>query len=152
QGGGPGQGSTAGGGSSTGTGSQTGAPSQATTPPARTVLSSGAALSSPEVPAAPSETRELSTEHYRVTLTSDGGAIAPWIVDSYKDEIRNEPLDLVPPGAQAFPIVVEYGSRALDFSKAPFRLVQDDALGGVVGFEAQDQSGVRVVKTYKVGR
>jgi len=155
---GQGQGGSPAGGSSspaTGAGSQTGAAPPAgtagTAPPTSALLSSGAALSNPEVAAAPTETRVLSTEHYRVTLTSDGATIAHYVVDSYKDEIRNEPLDLVLPGGKAFPIVVEYGSKALDFSKAPFRIVQDDPASGVVGFEAQDVSGVRVVKTYKVG-
>jgi len=116
-----------------------------------TVLSSGAVLTRPQVAPAPSQTREIRTENYRVTLTSDGAAITHWVLDSFKDEVRNQPLDLVAPDAKAYPVVVEYGSHALDFSGAPFRIVQDDAAGGVVSFEAQDQSGVRVTKTYRVG-
>jgi YidC/Oxa1 family membrane protein insertase len=118
---------------------------------AGTALSSGAVLTHPQVAPAPSETREIRTENYRVTLTSDGAAITHWVLDSFKDEVRNQPLDLVAPGARAYPVVVEYGSHALDFSEAPFRIVKDDAPGGVVSFEAQDQSGVRVTKTYHVG-
>jgi len=118
--------------------------------PAGGTLSSGAVLARPQVAPAPSETREIRTENYRVTLTSEGAAITHWILDSFKDEVRNQPLDLVAPGAKAYPVVVEYGSHALDFSDAPFRIVQDDAAGGVVSFEALDQSGVRVTKTYRV--
>jgi YidC/Oxa1 family membrane protein insertase len=113
-------------------------------------LSSGAVLTRPEVAPAPQQTRQIRTENYRVTLTSDGASIAHWVLDSFKDEVRNQPLDLVAPGAKAYPVVVEYGSHALDFSEAPFRIVQDDPAGGVVSFEAQDQSGVRVTKTYRV--
>ncbi len=140
-----------------GAGAGTGAATGAATPSVRggsetgAALSSGAILTRPQVAAAPSETREIRTENYRVTLTSDGAAIAHWILDTFKDEVRNQPLDLVAPGAKAYPVVVEYGSHALDFSQVPFRIVQDDAAGGVVGFEAQDQSGVRVTKTYRVG-
>jgi len=128
-----------------------GAPSGRGGSEAGTALSSGAVLTHPQVAPAPSETREIRTENYRVTLSSDGAAITHWVLDSFKDEVRNQPLDLVAPGAKAYPVVVEYGSHALDFSEAPFRIVKDDASGGVVSFEAQDQSGVRVTKTYRVG-
>ncbi len=114
-------------------------------------LSSGAILTRPQVPPAPTEIREIRTEHYRATFTSDGAAITHWILPSYKDELRNQPLDLVAPGSRAYQVVVEVGSRALDFSEAPFRLVKDDALGGVLTFEAQEASGVRVTKTFRVG-
>jgi YidC/Oxa1 family membrane protein insertase len=140
---------SAGAGASTGTGVAT--PSGRGGSETGTALSSGAVLVRPQVAPAPSETREIRTENYRVTLTSDGAAITHWVLDSFKDEVRNQPLDLVAPGAKAYPVVVEYGSHALDFSGAPFRIVQDDAAGGVVSFEAQDQSGVRVTKTYRVG-
>jgi YidC/Oxa1 family membrane protein insertase len=115
------------------------------------LLSSGSALTRPTVEAAATEIREIRTEHYTVTLSSDGATIAHWVLSGYKDEIRNEPLDLVAPGERAFPVIVEYGSRALDFSAAPFRIVQDNAAGGSVSFEATDQSGVTVTKTFHTG-
>src|SRR5678816_456058 len=75
-------------------------------------LSSGATLTQPVVAAAPTETREIRTEHYTATLTTDGGAITHWVLPGYKDEIRNGPLALVDPGARAYPVVVEYGGHA----------------------------------------
>jgi len=114
-------------------------------------LSSGTVLTKPQVAPAPTEIREIRTEHYRATFTSDGAAISHWTLDSYKDEVRNQPVDLVPPGALAYQVIVESGSRALDFSQAPFRLTQDDPLGGILSFEAQDVSGVRVTKTFRLG-
>ncbi len=114
-------------------------------------FSSGAVLTRPQVAAAPAEIREIRTENYRATITSEGATISHWVLDGYKDEIRNQPLDLVPPGGRAYQVIVEVGSRALDFSEAPFRLTQDDAVGGVLSFEAQDQSGVRVTKTFRAG-
>lgn len=129
------------------------APSQDTTAPSTPapILSSGAAVTAPIVESAPTETREIRTEHFAATLTSEGGAIAHWILPGYKDEMRNQPLDLVAPGIRAYPVVVEVGSRALDFSGVPFRIVEDNADQGVVSFEATDQTGVRVTKTYRVG-
>jgi len=115
------------------------------------LLSSGTALTRPTVEAAPQEIRDIRTEHYTATLSSDGATIAHWVLSGYRDEIRNAPLDLVEPGARAFPVIVEYGSRALDFSGVPFRIVQDDAAQGLVAFEAQDQSGVKVTKTFRAG-
>jgi YidC/Oxa1 family membrane protein insertase len=138
---------TAGGTSDTGAGAVS--PGPATLPGG--TLSSGMVLAKPQVAPAPTEIRELKTEHYTATFTSDGAAITHWILPSYKDEIRNQPLDLVKPGSRTYLVIVETGSRALDFSDAPFRLTQDQALGGVLTFEAQDVSGVRVTKTFRVG-
>ncbi|HEY2924304.1 MAG TPA: membrane protein insertase YidC [Candidatus Eisenbacteria bacterium] len=115
-------------------------------------LSSGAVLTRPRVLPAPTQEREMKTEHFRATFTSEGGAISHWILDSYKDDVRNQPVDLVPPGARAFHVVVEAAGRALDFADAPFRILEDNALGGVMSFEAEEESGIRVTKTYRVGR
>ena len=112
---------------------------------------SGAALTRPEVPAAPAELRDLSTEHFQVTITSDGAAIADWVLPGYKDEVRNRPVDLVPQGTRAYGVIVEAGGRALDFSQAPFRIVEDHAAQGVLSFEARDASGIRVVRSYRIG-
>ncbi|HZE18697.1 MAG TPA: membrane protein insertase YidC, partial [Candidatus Angelobacter sp.] len=135
----------------TSAGGATGAPGTAGSTASTGTLSSGTILTSPQVAPAPTEIREIRTEHYRATFTSDGAAISHWILDSYKDEVRNQPIDLVPPGARAYQVIVEAGSRALDFSEAPFRLTQDDPLGGILSFEAQDVSGVRVTKTFRLG-
>ena len=115
------------------------------------LLSSGTALTQPTVEASPTEIRDIRTPHYIATLTSDGATIAHWVLPDFKDEVRNQPLDLVMAGGRGFPVIVEYGSRALDFSEVPFRLVEDNAGGGVVGFEAVDQSGVKVTKTFHTG-
>jgi YidC/Oxa1 family membrane protein insertase len=132
-------------------GQSTGVAGTTAAPGGGALLSSGTALTRPTVEGAPTEIREIRTEHYTATLSSDGATIAHWLVTGYKDEIRNQPLDLVEPGARAFPVLVEYGSRALDFSQAPFRIVQDNAQGGAVSFEATDQSGVKVTKTFHTG-
>ncbi|HMI31012.1 MAG TPA: YidC/Oxa1 family insertase periplasmic-domain containing protein, partial [Candidatus Limnocylindrales bacterium] len=115
-------------------------------------LASGSVLTKPTVASAPTEIREIKTEHFRATLTSDGGSIAHWVLDTYHDDVRKQPVDLVPPGSRAYQVIVEAGGKALDFSAAPFRITEDDAVNGVIGFEAQDVSGVRVTKTYRVGR
>ncbi len=145
-------GSVAGGPSANPGGSPSGAPAPGAGAGSGGALSSGAVLTRPEVAPAPTEVREIRTEHYRATFTSDGASISHWMLDGYKDEVRNQPMDLVPPGARAYQVVVEVGSRALDFSDAPFRLTQDDALGGVLSYEAQDKSGVRVTKTFRAGK
>ena len=128
--------------------SSSGAPGGATS----AVLSTGAVLTSARVSPEPIETREVKTEHFRAEFTSEGGAISHWTLDSYKDQIRSAPVDLVPPGARALLVIVEAGARAVDFSNVPFRITQDDPLGGALTFEAVDSSGIRVVKSYQVGR
>jgi YidC/Oxa1 family membrane protein insertase len=115
-------------------------------------LASGSVLTKPTVASSPTEIREIRTEHFRATLTSNGGSIEHWVLDTYHDDVKKQPVDLVPPGARAYQVIVEAGGKALDFSDAPFRITEDDAANGVVGFEAQDASGVRVKKTYRVGR
>ncbi|HYQ96570.1 MAG TPA: membrane protein insertase YidC, partial [Candidatus Eisenbacteria bacterium] len=114
--------------------------------------SSGAVLTPAQVPPAPAQTREIKTEHFRASFTSEGASISHWVLDSYKDEIRNEPVDLVPRGSRAYQVVVEAGGKALDFGDAAFRITEDNAAGGVLSFEALDLSGVRITKTYRVGR
>ena len=126
------------------------APSGGTTTATPTPLS-GAALTKPEVPAAPAEVRELKTEHFQARITSEGAAITDWYLPGYKDEVRNTPVDLVPHGASAYGVLVEAGGRALDFSRAPFRITEDNAEQGLLSFEARDQSGIRVQKTYRIG-
>ena len=136
-------------------GSQAGAPAGSSGVPGgatSTVLSTGSVLTGARVPPGPIETREVKTEHFRVEFTSEGGTISHWILDSYKDQVRNAPVDLVAPGARAFQVIVEAGARAIDFSNAPFRITHDDPVGGALTFEAVDSSGVRVVKSYQVGR
>jgi YidC/Oxa1 family membrane protein insertase len=126
--------------------------SQAVTPSTSVPpLVSGAALTRPQVSAEPIQIREIQTEHYRITFTTDGASISHWVLDSYKDAVRHQPVDLVPPGARAYQVIVEAGGKALDFGAAPFRITQDNAASGLLSFEAQDQSGVRVSKTFKVG-
>src|SRR5207244_5680826 len=101
---------------------------------------SGAALTRPEVPAAPAEVRDLSTEHFQVTITSDGAAIADWVLPGYKDEVRNRPVDLVPQGTRAYGVIVEAGGRALDSSQSAFASVGDPVAHGALSFEARDAS------------
>ncbi len=139
-------------GTSTGTGTQTGAPPTGSVSAPAGSLSSGSVLTSPRVQPAPVLEREIRTEHFRATFTSEGGAISHWVLDQYEDLVRETPLDLVPPGSTAFHVVVEAGSRALDFSRTPFRITSEDPLAGVLSFEAVDSAGIRVSKTYRVGR
>ena len=136
-----------------GAGVSTGASSSGASGGAATaILSTGTVLRSARVEPAPIQTRELRTEHFRVEFTSEGGSISHWILDSFKDQVRNAPLDLVPPSARALQVIVEAGADAMDFSNAPFRLAQDDPLGGALTFDAIDSSGIRVSKSYRLGR
>lgn len=118
--------------------------------PVSGAVSSGAVQTRPRVASVPTEIREIRTEHFRATFTSDGGSISHWILEGYKDEVRNQPADLVTAGTRAYQVIVEVGSRALDFSQAPFRIVHDDAMGGTLSFEALESSGVRVTKTFRL--
>src|SRR6266850_6586505 len=99
------------------------APSGGTTTAIPSVTTAGplsaAALIQPEVPAAPGEVRQLKTEHFQATITSEGASITDWVLPGYKDEVRNVPIDLVPPGNRAYKVIVEAGGKALDFSQAP---------------------------------
>ncbi len=105
----------------------------------------------PDVPAAPVVVRTLRTDFFAATITSDGASIANWVVPAYKDEVRNGPVDLVPPGTRAYQVIVEAGGRALDFSQAPFRIVEDHAEQGALTLEARDAKGIRVERRYRVG-
>ena len=51
-------------------------------------LSSGTVLTKPSVAPAPTEIREIKTDHFRATVVSDGGSIAHWVLDAYEDNAR----------------------------------------------------------------
>lgn len=115
-----------------------------------TAFSSGAVLASPRVAAEPILGREIQNDHFKATFTSRGASIEHWVLDSYKDANRKAPVDLLPPGSRAFQVVVETGTRALDFSDAPFRLAAESRTAGLLAFEADDSSGIRVTKTFRL--
>ncbi len=138
--GGIGAGAPAGSGAMTSTGSGT----------APATFSSGAVLAGLRVAAEPILEREIQNEHFKATFTSQGASIEHWVLDSYRDANRKAPVDLIPPGARAFQVVVETGTRALDFSDAPFRLTAESQTDGLLAFEAVDSSGIRVTKSFRL--
>jgi len=139
-------------GSATGTSATGFEPSGAPGGQIPTTYSSGSVLTAPRVTTAPNLTREIRNDRFHVTFTSEGATITSWELVSYQDALRNVPVDLVPTGSRAFQVMVEVGTKAIDFSTAPFTLVQDNAAAGVLSFVAQDSSGVRVSKTYRLDR
>src|SRR5437867_11206414 len=68
----------------------TGAPGPPTAPQA--ALSSGAVLATPRVQAEPILEREIQTEHFKATFTSQGASIEHWVLESYRDAIRKAPV------------------------------------------------------------
>ncbi len=138
------------GGSGAGTGVAGDVPSGAPGGKIPSTYSSGAILTAPKTVAVPTLTREIQNDRFHVTFTSEGAAITSWVLVAYKDAVRKTPVDLVPTGSRAFQVLVEVGMKAIDFSAAPFALVQDDMAAGVLSFVAQDSSGVRVTKTYRL--
>ncbi|MBI4364229.1 MAG: membrane protein insertase YidC [Candidatus Latescibacteria bacterium] len=152
----------AGSGVQTGSGTRTGAgsvPASGTVAPGGALGSApgsaqtaaaGAMAARPRVPDEPILEREIETDRFKATFTTRGASIEHWVLDTYKDAIRKAPVDLIPPGARAFHVMVDAGDRSLDFSDTPFRLTAESQMQGMLAFEAEDSSGIRVTKTFRL--
>jgi YidC/Oxa1 family membrane protein insertase len=102
---------------------------------------------------APRVERTLSGDGFRATFDGEGGSISHWILSHYRDPVRRTPeVDLVPEGARALQVVVRTGFGEFDFAHAPFRLTAYDSTAGVIGFVAQDSSGLKVEKRYRLSK
>jgi YidC/Oxa1 family membrane protein insertase len=114
-------------------------------------LRAGAAPTSLRSVPAPRLERSLDGEDFTITFTSEGGSVAHWVLSRYRDPVRRAPtVDLVPEGARAVQVVVRTGFGEYDFSDAPFALLQYDPAAGRIAFAAQDSSGVRVEKHFRL--
>ena len=106
----------------------------------------------PRVPAAPAVERHLTSGLANATFTSRGGAITEWILPKYPDLAHGKtPVNLVPPGQRALLLVVTTPYFSYDFTDVPFRVAPAAAMDSSVTFIAEDSSGVRVSKTYRMG-
>jgi YidC/Oxa1 family membrane protein insertase len=104
----------------------------------------------PHVPPAPIVRRELVTPHFRASLTSEGGGIAAWVLPEYPDLARNkEPVNLVSPAFRTMRVTVTTPLVSYDFTDALFR-TEYGASDSSISFVAEDSSGVRVQKTYRL--
>lgn len=110
----------------------------------------GEALIAARVPAAPAESESLATSQFRAAFTGAGGAVSSWVLPAYKDPRSKAPVDLVPPGETAMHVSVGTPGVSYDFTNAPFRKTGGSAGQGWLSFSAQDSSGIRVTKTYRL--
>lgn len=123
------------------------APSLAATAPAQ----GGVPGSRPSLPAAPVVRREIRNEHFRATFTSEGGAIESWILPDSPDLSGHDtPVNLVPLGGRALNVAVSTPHFDWDFRNEPFRLDEARSSDSSVTFTAEDASGVRVTKIYRI--
>ena len=114
---------------------------------ATAVLSSGG----PKVPASPTVERELKTDLFDATFTSRGGTITSWVLPKHFDLAHAKtPVNLVPTGERTFRLWVSTPYFNYDFTDVPFAVVAPAAFDSSVTFVAQDSSGIRVTKTYRV--
>ncbi len=108
------------------------------------------ATTRPRVLPAPSVTRQIQSEHFLATFTSEGGSISRWVLPRYKDLTRNEgPVDLVRPDERALKLVVSTPYFSYDFTNAPFRLDEGSLSDTSITFTAKDSNGVWVSKSYR---
>ncbi len=135
-----------------GTGSTMGAPAGSAAP--RGTTPGGATVtvgSAPRVPAAPIVERKLQTDLFDATFTSQGGMISSWVLPKYRDLVhKNAPVDLVPEGRRAMKLWVSTPYFDYDFSNVPFRVEAPAPFDSSITFVADDSSGVRVRRTYRV--
>ena len=136
------------------TGESTAAPSASQPSGAQPSIAAERAASVPHVPAAPVMTAELrSGAFFDARFTSQGGTISAWILPRYKDLMRTEdPINLVAPSHRALRVVVTTPGSSYDFSDVPFRLVPGVPADSSISFMAEDSTGVRVTKTYRLSK
>lgn len=137
-----------------GTGLSAGTPAgSSSTVPRGTAPSGGvfAPGSGPRVPAAPIVERKLQTDLFDATFTSQGGMISSWVLPQYRDLIhKNTLVDLVPPGRRTMKLWVSTPYFDYDFSSVPFRVEAPAPFDSSITFVAEDSSGIRVRRTYRV--
>jgi len=110
------------------------------------------ATSGPRVPAAPIVERHLTSGLANATFTSKGATISEWILPKYPDLAHGKvPVNLVPSGQRALQLVVTTPYFTYDFTDVPFRVAPAAAMDTSITFVAEDSSGVRVSKTYRMG-
>jgi len=102
--------------------------------------------------AAPVTMDSLITSEFRARFTSTGGAVASWVLPHYRDPRSDQAVNLIHPGVTAMHVAVGAGAVSYDFTRAPFRKVGGSASQGFITYEAQDSSGVRVTKTFRLSR
>jgi len=110
------------------------------------------ATSGPRVHQAPIVQRQLTSGLANATFTSKGATISEWILPKYPDLAHGKvPVNLVPPGQRALQVIVTTPYFTYDFTDVPFRVVPPAAMDTSITFVAEDSSGVRVSKTYRMG-
>src|SRR6185436_15298303 len=110
----------------------------------------GALASHPRTVPAPETTHVIRTPYYVATFSSKGGVIAHWMVPGYQDlSAPQKQVDLAEP-SRAMRLIVKTPYFDYDFTDAPFRV--ESASDTAVTFVADDSSGVRVTKSYRVAR
>jgi YidC/Oxa1 family membrane protein insertase len=110
---------------------------------------SGSLSSRPRTVAAPEITHVIRTPYYVVTLASTGGAITHWVVPGYKDLSTKADVDLAD-SSRALRVEVKTPYFDYDFSSAPFRVESSSETS--ITFVADDSSGVRITKIYRVAK
>ena len=110
----------------------------------------GSLSTSPRTVPFPETTHVIRTPYYTATLSSTGGAIAHWSVPGYKDlSGTGKEVDLAAP-SRAMRVAVKTPYFDYDFTDAPFRV--EAASDTAVTFVADDTSGVRITKIYRVAK
>ncbi len=100
---------------------------------------------------APVVERTLRGNGFEVTFTSEGALIHHWVLDHYRDPVRRtSKIDLVPEDRRALQLIVGTSRGQLDFSSAPFSVTEADTAKGTIAFAAQDSSGLRVEKRFRL--
>jgi YidC/Oxa1 family membrane protein insertase len=128
------------------------APVVSTPPAAPAPTATGTAGARPRAVAAPLVRREIRTEHFHAILSSEGGSIVSWSLPNYPDlsSPDEQPVNLVRPGESAMNVAVSTPHFDYDFRGAPFRVDEAATTDSSVTFVAEDSSGVRVTKSYRV--
>jgi len=101
---------------------------------------------------APASVDSLGTDEFRAKFTSTGGAVSSWMLPQYENPRLKTPVNLVLAGERALHVAVVARGAAVDFSDAPFRKVGGGSNEGYVTYAATDSSGIRVTKSYRLGR
>ena len=124
-----------------------------TTTPAADAGSATAVLIAPQprVPNYPLAQRELSNDEFTAILSTRGGTIESWVLPKYKDLTRTlAPVNLVTPEQRALRLTVSTPYFTYDFTDVPFRIESGSATHESITFVAEDSTGVRVSKQYRM--
>jgi YidC/Oxa1 family membrane protein insertase len=113
-------------------------------------VTGGGPLISARVAGAPVTEDSLATGQFRARFTSEGGAVSSWVLPGYRDPRTHAPVNLIPTGGTAMHVAVGARGVSYDFTGAPFRKTGGSAREGWLAYVAEDSSGVRVTKTYRL--